>query len=40
MGAAAYLVKPVGREQLMRALADVGVPLSSPEPESGSKVER
>jgi signal transduction histidine kinase/ActR/RegA family two-component response regulator len=30
LGAAAYLVKPVGREDLLAALAGVGVPVASP----------
>jgi signal transduction histidine kinase/ActR/RegA family two-component response regulator len=42
LGAAAYLVKPVGREELMTALAAVGVsvPQSSHQAEPGSAVER
>ncbi len=43
LGAAAYLVKPVGREELMTALAGVGVsvpqPGSEPESEYGSRAE-
>jgi signal transduction histidine kinase/CheY-like chemotaxis protein len=38
LGAAAYLVKPVGREELMTALAGVGVSVPLAEP--GSAVER
>jgi CheY-like chemotaxis protein len=32
MGAAAYLVKPVGREELLTALTAVGAPVHTPEP--------
>ena len=32
MGAAAYLVKPVGREELLTALTAVGAPVQTPEP--------
>jgi CheY-like chemotaxis protein len=38
LGAAAYLVKPVGREELMTALAGVGVSVPAAEP--GAAVER
>ncbi|MEO7197754.1 MAG: ATP-binding protein, partial [Solirubrobacterales bacterium] len=38
MGAAAYLVKPVGREELLSALTTVGAPVQGPEAEHKHQV--
>jgi CheY-like chemotaxis protein len=35
LGAAAYLVKPVGRDDLLAALQTVGTPVPKPEDEAG-----
>ena len=39
-GAAAYLVKPVGREELLTALATVGAPVRTHAPGHGARGER
>jgi CheY-like chemotaxis protein len=39
LGAAAYLVKPVGRDDLLAALASAGVLVSSIEQRAGTGVE-